>query len=52
MDNKFDSFTFRVRLNINQDLDLSEIRSMKELFPDNSKEEDEVCFEEIRLKIH
>jgi len=47
MDNKYDSFTFRIKLNVNL---VSELTDMIHILPDPKQEEDLLCTEEIRLK--
>jgi hypothetical protein len=49
MDNKFDSFPFKIKLNINLE---EEIKDMRMLLPDPRLEEDQIATEEIRLKMN
>ena len=46
-DNKYDSYIFRVKLNVNL---LDDITDYSELLPDPANEDDMLCAEEIRLK--
>ena len=47
MDNKYDSFSFKIKLNVNFDKEIEDFRA---LIPDPKKEDELDCSEEIRLK--
>lgn len=48
MDNKYDSFAFKIKLNVAFD---KEIEDLRVLLPDPREEEELNCSEEIRLKM-
>ena len=48
MDNKYDSFAFKVKLNVAFE---EEIKSFEQILPDPSNENELLCSEEIRMKM-
>ena len=48
MDNKYDSFAFKVKLNVAFD---KPIQDMRAILPDKKHDDDDLATEEIRLKM-